>query len=119
MQYLILLASLAALALAASRTTPPTGALVVSKDGSGKYKTIQAAVDALSSSSSAAQSIFIGAGTYSEQVYVPKLSGPLSIYGYTTDVTSYSKNVVIITAAQSQKTVRFCRIINTVQWMQY
>lgn len=105
MHYFALLASLAAVVLAGSRTTAPSGSLVVSKDGTGKYKTIQAAVDALSSSSTSAQSIFIGAGTYSEQVYVPKLSGPLSIFGYTTDDTSYGKNVVTIKAAESQKTV--------------
>lgn len=112
MQYFGLLASLAAVVLAASRTTAPAGALVVSKDGSGKYKTIQAAVDALSSSTKA-QSIFVGAGTYAEQVYVPKLAGPVTIYGYTTDDSSYANNKVVITAKESQTTVILAVVVET------
>lgn len=83
-----------------SRTTAPTGALVVGKDGD--YTTIQAAVDNLSSSSTHEQIIFIQPGTYKEQVFIDHLSGPLTIYGSTSDTTSYSSNQVIITAGGSQ-----------------
>ncbi|CAK4032051.1 carbohydrate esterase family 8 [Lecanosticta acicola] len=95
MQYLTALSALVGLALAAGRTSAPDGALVV---GSGAdYTTIQDAVNALSTSSSDEQSIFIQAGTYKEQVYIKALSGPLTIYGYTTDTSSYANNNVTIT----------------------
>lgn len=62
--------------------------------GDGSYKTIQDAVNALDSSSSSEQTIFIHPGTYSEQVYIQALSGPLTIYGYTSHVRHYSANQV-------------------------
>jgi pectinesterase len=34
-------------------------------------------------------------------VYIPKLKGPLTIYGYTKDTTSYTSNQVIITAKKA------------------
>lgn len=99
MQTIRNLLAFAALALATSRTSAPSGALVVSKSAtSSEYSTIQDAVNALSSTSTSAQSIFIEAGTYSEQVYITALKGPLTIYGYTTNTASYADNVVIITA---------------------
>jgi pectinesterase len=94
---------LAATALAASRTSPPAGCLVVSKSAtSGQYKTVQAAVDASSTSSTAAQCIFINQGAYNEQVYVPARKAALTIYGYTTDTSSYASNTVTITQGKSQ-----------------
>lgn len=82
--------------LSASRTTAPSGALVV---GSGqKYTTISKAVSALSSTTTNEQVIFIQPGTYKEQVYIPALKGPLTIYGSTSDTTSYSANQVTITS---------------------
>ena len=92
--------SCAAVVAAGSRTSAPSGALVVGGDGS--YSTIQDAVDALDTSSSTEQSIFINPGTYNEQVYVQELSGPLSIYGYTSDTASYSANEAVISASGSQ-----------------
>ncbi|EPS35232.1 hypothetical protein H072_11405 [Dactylellina haptotyla CBS 200.50] len=84
--------------LAASRTSPPSGALVVSKNPtSGQYGTIQAAVNALSTTSTTAQSIFIYQGTYTEQVKIPARKAVLSIYGYTADTSSYTGNTVTIT----------------------
>ncbi|KAF3226025.1 hypothetical protein TWF106_001241 [Orbilia oligospora] len=90
--------SLFAVGLAASRTSPPSGSLVVSKNpSSGQYGTIQAAVNALSTTSTSAQSIFVYQGTYNEQVKIPARKAVLSIYGYTTDTSSYSGNTVTIT----------------------
>ncbi|KAK5132919.1 hypothetical protein LTR08_008365 [Meristemomyces frigidus] len=89
----------ATLALATSRTSAPSGALVVGS--SGKYSTIQKAVNALSSTSTSAQSIFIEAGTYNEQVTISSLKGALTIYGYTADTSSYAGNKVTITAAHA------------------
>ena len=95
-----LLLSYAALALATRRTKAPAGALTVGSGGS--YSTIQDAVDALDSSTSSEQSIFINPGTYNEQVYIQALSGPLTIYGYTTHIHHYSYNQVTISASGSQ-----------------
>ncbi|KAJ7119772.1 pectin methylesterase [Mycena epipterygia] len=83
-----------------SRTTPPAGAVVVRGSGtlSGEFSTIQAAVNSLDDSST--QVIFIYPGTYKEQVYITR-TGKLTIYGSTTDSTSYTSNSVTITAADS------------------
>lgn len=87
-------------ALAASRTTAPSGCITV---GSGStYSTIQSAVDSLSTTSTTAQCIFIQPGTYNEQVLVSARSAQLTIYGYTTDTTAYSSNQVTITNNLSQ-----------------
>lgn len=81
-------------------TSPPSGALTVGS--SGDYSTIQDAVDALDSSTSTAQTIFIYQGTYEEQVVVPAISSELTIYGYSESEGSYSGNTVTITAGKSQ-----------------
>ena len=94
--------SLLGLALATGCTSPPSGALVVSKSAtSGQYSSIQAAVDALSTTSTTAQAIFINPGTYTEQVYIPARQAALTIHGYTTDTSSYLSNQVTITYGQS------------------
>jgi pectinesterase len=77
--------------------------LVVSKSAiSGQYTTVQAAVNALSTTSTSAQCIFIYQGTYNEQVYVQSRKAALTIYGYTTDTTGYASNTVTITQGKSQ-----------------
>lgn len=82
-------------ASSAARTSAPSGALTVGS--SATYTKIQDAVDALSTTSTTAQSIFIEAGTYNEQVYVPARKAALTIYGYTTNTELYSSNTVTIT----------------------
>ncbi|CAA7265485.1 unnamed protein product [Cyclocybe aegerita] len=86
------------LALAASRTSPPSGAIVVraGTSTSGEYRTVASAVAALPNDSSS-RSIFIYPGTYNEQVYITR-SGPLTIYGYTTNTDTYTANQVTIQA---------------------
>lgn len=96
----LLLACTWTAALVNALATPPSGALVVGK--SGTYKTVQAAVNALSKSSSSKQTIFIQSGTYSEQVQIPALAGPLAVYGMTSDSGSYKSNTVTITHAAGQ-----------------
>ncbi|KAJ3208136.1 hypothetical protein HDU83_004927 [Entophlyctis luteolus] len=93
-------AILVAASLVSALTSPPSGAVTVSKTGvSGSYSTIQSAVNALSSSGDAV--IFIYPGNYSEQVYITR-SGKLTIYGYASNTgTSYSANQVTITAGVS------------------
>jgi pectinesterase len=58
---------------------------------------VQKAVNSLSTSSSSPQCIFIYPGTYSEQVHIAARNAKLTIYGYTTDTSSYTSNVVTIT----------------------
>ncbi|KAF9880840.1 pectinesterase [Colletotrichum karsti] len=90
-------------ALAASRTSAPSGCITVKKSpGSGEFGTIQKAVDSLSTSASGKQCIFIDQGTYSEQVLVPARTAQLTIYGYTADTSGYAGNKVTITAKKSQ-----------------
>ncbi|KAL4816050.1 pectinesterase A [Aspergillus spinulosporus] len=76
-----------------ARTSAPAGCLTVG--GSGTYSTVGAAIAALGSSSSEA-CIYISAGTYEEQLTF-QYAGPLTLYGETTDTSSYKKNTVTIT----------------------
>lgn len=73
---------------------------------------ISDAISALDTSTSDTQTIFIEEGTYTEQVYIPELSGKLIIYGQTEECvhrvrqvhranqndsdTTYSSNTVTI-----------------------
>ena len=103
MKLLVIFFGFASTALAASRTSAPKGCLVVSKSpSSGQYKSIQAAVSALSTTSSDSQCIFIDQGTYNEQVLVGARNAQFSIYGYTSDTSSYSGNKATITNNLSQ-----------------
>ncbi|KAJ6606939.1 carbohydrate esterase family 8 protein [Mycena sp. CBHHK59/15] len=84
----------------ASRTSPPSGAVVVKNPAaSGQFSTIQAAVNSLPNDSSA-RTIFIFPGTYNEQVSITRL-GPTTILGSTTDTSSYTSNAVTITHSLS------------------
>jgi pectinesterase len=58
-------------------------------------------VDSLSTTASGTQCIFIYSGTYSEQVYIPARTAQLTLYGYTTDTSSYSSNAVTISQGLS------------------
>ncbi|KAK0184944.1 pectinesterase [Armillaria mellea] len=84
-----------------SRTSAPSGAVVVraSGAGSGEYSTVQAAVDSLADDDSD-QVIFIYEGTYTEQVYVDR-DGQTTIMGQTSDTSSYASNTVTITYSLS------------------
>ncbi|KAF9451818.1 carbohydrate esterase family 8 protein [Macrolepiota fuliginosa MF-IS2] len=96
--YLAICVSLLEVVYGASRTTPPAGAKVVraGTTTSGEFGTLSAAVSSLPNDSSS-QVIFIFPGTYSEQVYITR-TGPLTIYGYTTDTTTYKSNQATIQA---------------------
>ncbi|KAK6535712.1 hypothetical protein TWF694_002162 [Orbilia ellipsospora] len=116
MRLLLLLATAVTAVLAASRTSPPSGALVVSKTpASGQYGTIQAAINALSTTSTTAQSIFIYQGTYNEQVKIPARKAVLTIYGYTTDTTTYGSNTVTITYSKGADVAGSDELSATVQ----
>lgn len=99
MRLLLATSYLLKLALAASRTSPPSGCITV---GSGHtYATLTLALASLSTTSTTAQCIFIYSGTYTEQVTIQARSAALTIYGYTTDTTSYTSNVVTIQHSSS------------------
>ncbi|KAK4219875.1 pectin lyase fold/virulence factor [Rhypophila decipiens] len=91
---------------AASRLSAPSGCLTVTKSptSSNQFSSIQSAVNSLStSSSSPPQCIFISPGTYKEQVLIPPRSAAsLTIYGSTSDTSSYKSNTVTILSSLSQ-----------------
>ncbi|PQE19106.1 carbohydrate esterase family 8 protein [Rutstroemia sp. NJR-2017a BBW] len=99
MRFLLSLSAFVTAVLATARTSAPSGALTVGSGGT--YSTFQKAVNALSTTTTSTQSIFILAGTYTEQVTIPSLKGKLNVYGYTTDTSSYAKNVVNIQHSSS------------------
>ncbi|KAF7560149.1 hypothetical protein G7046_g3995 [Stylonectria norvegica] len=101
MKFIVSIFGLLPTALAVSRTSAPSGCITVAKSG-GSYTTIQAAINSLSTTSTSAQCIFIAKGTYDEQVKVTARSAQLTIYGSTTDDTSYAANTVTITHDLSQ-----------------
>ncbi|KAJ1568056.1 hypothetical protein HK405_003791, partial [Cladochytrium tenue] len=78
---------------ATARTSAPSGCLSVCSNCT--YTTLTSAVAALGSGTSAA-CIFLDAGTYTEQVTI-KYGGALTLYGYTSDVSSYKNNGATIT----------------------
>ncbi|KAM7224091.1 Pectin lyase fold/virulence factor [Rhypophila decipiens] len=89
---------------AASRLSAPSGCLTVTKSptSSGQFSSIQSAINSLSTSSSSPQCIFIAPGKYSEQVLIPSRAASLTIYGSTSDTSSYKANTVTILSSLSQ-----------------
>lgn len=80
---LVFILSACQTALAASRTSPPYGALVVrngTQSTSGEFKSIMAAINSLLNDSSS-RSIFIYPGTYNEQINITRI-GPLTVSCY-------------------------------------
>lgn len=83
---------------AAAATSPASGAVIVDATGAkSSYKTVQAGVNALSTSATGTQTLFIYPGVYKEQVYIASRKANLIIQGYTTDTSSYKNNKVNIT----------------------
>ncbi|MEU4345993.1 pectinesterase family protein [Streptomyces sp. NPDC023838] len=70
-----------AAANAATRTPAATRALTVAKDGTGQYKTVQAAVDAVPVNNPSRVVISVKPGTYRETVNVPANKPHLTIQG--------------------------------------
>lgn len=95
--YLIFLSS----AHASPYTAPPPGSLIVAKTNA-TYRTIQSAINALNTTSPIPQTIFIHAGIYAEQISIPLLPSPLTIYGATNNTFSYISNTVTLTSSRSQ-----------------
>ncbi len=64
-----------------AQTTAPTGPLVVAADGSGQFRTVQAAIDAAPNQSERPVIIQLKPGTYHEKVTVPTLKTHLVLRG--------------------------------------
>ncbi|KIK08014.1 carbohydrate esterase family 8 protein [Laccaria amethystina LaAM-08-1] len=89
--------------LGGSRTSPPNGAVIVRAGTatSGEFQTISGAVNSLPNDDSS-RSIFVYPGNYTEQVSITR-PGPLTIFGFTYDTTTYKSNTVIIQFGLSAK----------------
>lgn len=72
---------------ARAQTAAPVGAIVVAVDGSGTYKTVQEAVEAVPSQSRTLTTIFIKKGTYREKLVISKLKINLRLLGEDKDQT--------------------------------
>jgi pectinesterase len=68
---------------AAADAPPPAGSreFVVAADGSGQYRSVQAAVDALPARSDEAVTIRVKPGTYAERVDIPRDRPPIRLVG--------------------------------------
>ncbi|KAI9727875.1 MAG: hypothetical protein M1834_007921 [Cirrosporium novae-zelandiae] len=98
------------------RTSNPDNCLVVrgSSTGTGEYSSLGDAVDSLGSSTDDA-CIFIYSGTYTEQVIID-YGGNLTLYGYTSDTSSYKKNVVTFTHSETSSAAGSLDASSTVQF---
>jgi len=68
----IVIALLVETIYAFSQGNLPKGSLIVAKDGSGNYRTVQDAINALSGNANSERVVFIKSGTYNEQVSIKK-----------------------------------------------
>ena len=64
-----------------AQTAPATGPLVVAQDGSGQFRTVQAAVDAVPNQSAGPVVILLKKGTYREKVVVPVQKTHITLRG--------------------------------------
>jgi hypothetical protein len=78
----------------ATRTSPPSGSLIVRSGTttSGEYKTLASAVAALPADTSS-QTIFIYPGTYTGQVLVQR-SGPVTVFAIFLNTSTFSLTVI-------------------------
>lgn len=78
---LLPLALLLATGTAHAQTAPKTGPITVAQDGTGTYRTVQEAVDAVPNQSQQPVTILIKKGTYREKLVVPTLKTHLRLVG--------------------------------------
>jgi pectinesterase len=75
-----------------AQTAPKTGPITVAQDGSGTYRTVQEAVDAVPNQSQKPVTILIKKGTYREKLVVPTLKTKLHLVGEDKDNTILTFN---------------------------
>lgn len=87
-----------------ARTRPPNDSLVVDPTGSypNSFLNVSDATNALNTSTTEEQVIFVFPGTYHEQVYVRFMDGPIILQGYTCDSRSYRNNEVTLSQNKSR-----------------
>jgi pectinesterase len=94
---LVLLSTTLGLAalVAQAQVAPPAGPLVVAADGSGQFRTVQAAIDAVPNQSAVPVVIQLKKGTYREKVVVPTLKTHLVLRGdeAATTIITYADHV--------------------------
>src|SRR5471032_588464 len=78
---LIRVLAIAPIALLSARASLPKADLVVAADGSGNFKTVQAAIDAAPSNSTKRTVILVKRGTYPELIVVAAEKKNLTIIG--------------------------------------
>jgi pectinesterase len=96
MKLVLLSAALGLAALVAhAQVAPPTGPLVVAADGSGQFRTVQAAIDAAPSQSTGPVVIRLKRGAYHEKVLIPATKPHLVLRGddAATTVITYADHV--------------------------
>ncbi|GAB3332915.1 pectinesterase family protein [Hymenobacter humi] len=76
-----LLALLSAFAAQAQVAAPKAGTITVAQDGSGNFRTLQEAVDAVPNQSQQPVTIFVKKGTYREKLVVPTLKTRIRLVG--------------------------------------
>ena len=81
------LVALLAVFTAQAQVAPKTGPITVAQDGSGTYRTVQEAVDAVPDQSEQPVTILIKKGTYREKLVVPTLKTHLALVGESKDNT--------------------------------
>ncbi|MBF9222097.1 pectinesterase family protein [Hymenobacter ruricola] len=91
MKFLTLAAFLLACA-AHAQTTPKAGPITVAQDGTGTYRTVQEAVDAVPNQSQQPVTIRIKPGTYREKLVVPTLKTHIRLVGESADNTVLTFN---------------------------
>ena len=75
-----------------AQTAPKTGPITVAQDGSGTYRTVQEAVDAVPNQPQKTVTIFIKKGTYREKLVVPTLKTHINLVGEDKDNTILTFN---------------------------
>lgn len=78
-----------------AQSLPPTGPLVVAADGSGQFRTVQAAIDAVPNQADKPVIIQLKKGTYHEKIVVPTLKTHIMLRGddAASTVITYSDHV--------------------------
>ena len=89
---LLLLALLLGTAPALAQTTPKAGPITVAQDGTGTYRTVQEAVDAVPNQSQTPVTIRIKPGTYREKLVVGTLKTHIRMVGEDRDRTILTFN---------------------------
>jgi pectinesterase len=75
-----------------AQTAPKAGPITVAQDGTGAYRTVQEAVDAVPNQSQKEVVIFIKKGTYREKLVVPTLKTRIKLVGESADNTVLTFN---------------------------